>query len=540
MRSLRPSPRAILLRAACCGLALASVAGAQKTLDLQRPEVLEPEATGFEPLVVDGAIAALQRGPQRLVFSRPVARWEAGALADGRWLILAGGVERALDLYVFDPRDGSAGLPFGTSGGLRMPAMFNEGLGSWPLVETPHLFLFVVEQGEGCRFHAVDFSRGVPRSLAQQDLAPDVRGFDVQFDADSQRVAVGFTGDPARVEFAHPLAPLPVVTPQSVEFGQLQAGASAEREISLHNAGRRPLHWRVGCDGAAFSLDAPGEAVDRVLQPGARAMLRVRFMPLGLGVQSGVVRVYTAVAPGGVVSIAIRGESVLAVVGRDGEGSREPGVGPDPTETAPDRGGDPLTDPPAAVPDPRPPSLRALTTDDLGAVTTVRLDARRVWIGGRLALDPATYPRALWTNQSVECVVENVATGRRWVRPITQAGQLGLAVRAFAGELLRIGLRDVRTEPELLDLVRVAPRLVVDDDELVVLAAPGTRYWLQAFTKTEPERVVATWSGDTDTTGAARIPRAALPQFEVEVWWRVVESGRGAGVLVESAAVRLD
>lgn len=459
--------------------------------DFVRPVPFDPSEKGIVERGPPGKVEVLEIGDQRIVFSRAVRGWEIGELPGGRWVILAGGVDPGLDIYVFDPQRGEViGLPFHVTNGLRLSPTFANGAGAWPLFEVPHLFVLAVERRGRISCIAVDASRQVPRELASLDLPLSVSDFRVSFDATTEQVRVEFDGADAVLEFAHPLAPRLVVEPHHVSLGDLAPGEVRQVGFRLRNVGRRPLRIQPRVSGAGLSIDR-SDPID--IEAGGENGLMLTVRAPERGRVRGMVGVDSAVI-GASVSIAVRGR--VQVTAR---------TEPTSPEIAGDRPDDAtVPDELESVPDPAPDAtLEPFRRRELRGIAWWRLDADRVWVDATAALESRGSDRA-------RLVVRNRFTGGEVVAP--RAGR-ACVVDARAGDSLSVGVIDGTKESPFVTLCEVRPELRVEDGVCVVESAPNVPFFLllvEPAADGQPKRVLRSWRGVAGADGSARFSVAGL------------------------------
>ncbi|MCA8942385.1 MAG: hypothetical protein KDB80_07460 [Planctomycetes bacterium] len=510
----------------CSWLAWFALGGVLSAQGVVRPKPFDPRERGIEGRGPAGQVEVLAWGDQRIVLSRPVRAWEIAELGDGRWVILAGGVDPGLDIYLFDPRSGEViGLPFHVSDGLRLPPTFASGLGSWPLFELPSLFVLAVERRGRIRCLAVDASRQVPRELASLDLPMTVRDLRVSHDPETEQVRVEFDGADAVLEFVHPLAPRLLAEPRYVDLGDVPPGARVQRTIVVRNGGRRPL--RVGASATAGLELVGGGSLQ--IEPGEARELSLTVDVPASGSVRGSVRLDSPVV-GASVSIAVRG-SVVATAIPDGTKPPDPSTrsaGPDrrPTELQAGDG-----------------SARSNTLPVLGAELARSIELRRL-DRGRISAEGLA---AFWRDLEVasgrggadSLVLRNDDTGQ--VRSVARS-EPQLVLDAIVGDSLSVALARDGLMSAFLPLAVIRPSLRIERGTCAVRTAPNRSFLLCSVAIDErrrPVEVLAAVRGVADATGDARIAVSSIAVGSGPAHFVVAESARSPDRLAWSDVVTL-
>ncbi len=468
-------------------LAVASAASAQDRWPLSwGVAVLEP-GSGVRLLPndrLDGQIRQLLWTPpggdgestREVTLVRPVQDCVAAVTADGTGLIvLAGGITESLDLYLVD-RDQPGFYVLETFGGRRLPSSFNGGLGSWPLVEGPHVVLLAFEKERRLEFRALDFQGRIHSS---RTLPLEINGFTAAADLDSSELRVRFLPTEEELVFHHPLAPRLMLGQGVVEFGTLPVGGEVFREAELRNGGERDLRLGLSIEGDSFRID--GER-DLLVEPGRVARVRVGFRPQAGGNYEGrlVVRANSSNPD---AEITLRGAALDPVRATD--------VPPPPqpvrqvTET-PDRG----------VPDVNPVPARP----QVGALEIRAVAQDRVQVSGFLRSHP----------DGGDLEVELEAGARRARAPIGPEGGFSVSVEAFPGERLRLStVSGSGVRSPTVELGQVLPFLRRVGEELEIRTGPSRSFLLTAVVLDEDgqriQRMFAAWNGRSDAEGIARV-----------------------------------
>jgi hypothetical protein len=405
---------------------------------------------------------------------------EAGLLPEaGILVLLAGGVRpsESLDIYLAGA-DGRMHV-FETRGGARLPARFNEGLGSWPIAEGEHMILLAYQREGRIEFRATDLLGQLFAMRSYGPKEPVVTGMRAEADPLTNEVRVFFTGDPPPLLFPHPLAPRVELSPALVDFRVVGTGGSAGRELELHNVGSRPLLAELELEDGPFQVEG---ATVVELSPAARATIALRFRPVQAGPQQ--VRLYVhSNAANPRVAVTLRGEGAAAAARSESAVIQE-------------RPPEPKAQPPAS-PSP-PPAPRLLGT----AIETA--GKGRVRVAGVL-LAPA----------AVAQLRVRASNGRVALAHVDASGAFQVELQAGPGEVLHamaIGPGGKQSPERLLG--RVLPALTIPDGRLEVLGPPYGSFVLLSVVPApdgdSAELVLDAWEGVLGPDGKGRIDAGSL------------------------------
>jgi len=408
---------------------------------------------------------------------------EAGLLPEaGILVLLAGGVRpsESLDIYLVGA-DGRYRV-FETHGGARLPARFNDGLGSWPIVEDEHLILLAYQREGRIEFRATDLRGQLFAMRSYGPKEPVVTGMRAEADPLTNEVRVFFTGDPAPLLFPHPLAPRVELSPALVDFGVVGTGGSAGRELELHNVGSRPLQLaELELEDGPFQVEG---TTGVELAPAARTTIALRFRPVQAGPQQ--VRLYVhSNAANPRVAVTLRGEGAAAAARSEPVAVQE-------------RPPEPKAQPPAAPSASPPPAPRLLGT----AIETA--GKGRVRVAGML-LAPAAVAQL-----RVRASNGGVALAR-----VGASGAFQVELQAGPGDVLHamaIGPGGKQSPERMLG--RVLPALMTPDGRLEVLGPPYGSFVLLSVVPApdgdNAELVLDAWEGALGPDGRGRIDAGSL------------------------------
>lgn len=431
-------------------------------LDLRRPE------SGLEVLVQEGLCRRVTwrsgpgAQPMEVPLHPPVRDLEAGLHRDsGILVLLAGGVQANEPLTIHLLGRNGRRQVLDTSGGSRLPARFNDGLGSWPLVEGEHVVLLAYLRAGRIEFRALDLNGHLHAVRSFPTSGPTLSGFRAEADPVTSEVRVFFAGEPQPLVFPHPLAPRVELERSLLDFGRVVVGSTARATLEVRNTGGRPLQMDLELEAGPFQWI--GAAVVEV-PPGESLVGEVRFRPRNPGpVQERLV--LQSNAANGQVAVALRGEGGLA---------REP----EPPTTAPaPTGGEPAAEPraepagaapaPDVAPPPSHPTLR-MPPRVLG-LEIVPAGEGRVRVSGALAE----------SSQGAQIRLR-ASSGHRTVAEVAPAGAFAAELRATPGDGLFAAwtVWDGPPTREVL-LGRVLPFLVaVDGPGVEIRGWPGAPFTL--------------------------------------------------------------
>lgn len=287
--------------------------------------------------------------PLRLALGEPVTECRVGRTADGRCLaILAGGLQESLTISLVDLRSGASAV-FPTHGGRLLPGSFQDGLGSWPLLEEDGLVFFAFERDGRVLLRAVDWNGAV---YLATELSEGASGYAIRIQETTRRVHVDVRGG-APLSFLHPRAPRLEIVPQRPEFGLLAPGIPGRAQVLLRNAGGRPLDLEWTLRGAGFAIQEPAALR---LGPGQERAVRVEASAAAPGVLEGVLHVRAAAGLGW--DVPLRAEVVAATA-----------IEPAPRAEAPEAEAAAALPAPAPSPAPGRPRLAELSVDPLPGQT---------------------------------------------------------------------------------------------------------------------------------------------------------------------------
>jgi hypothetical protein len=412
-------------------------------------------------------------GEIKIPLEKPVTECAIGLVRGGKELVvLAGGVRSSLDLYLV--QDDGSFQRYATDGGRRLPRKFNDGAGSWPIVEGRHLLLFGYEKGAGIEFRALDFDG---RVLLERRVKASVEGFSVKSDPDRGEVRVEFGSGPKPSTIRHPLAPrLELSRWGLIDFLEVEVGSSSRQFLEVSNRGKRTLRLKIELSKRGFELKG---RLPEKLAPGKTHRLRIEFVPD----RSGAFDVGLKFIANGVVAehtVRLRGQGVAVkpptrVVGKPKKPPESPLRAPVVTaaEFHPRGGG------------------RTLVLGLIGSPPPERVVVR--------------------TSRGDERTVEVDGHGRFHASLVATAGS---AIRICA--VSRAGRRSTFTE-----FGAVPKMLTVDATSATVHCLPVETFLLTVRSKGE---VLKHWRGKADAWGRRRVPLSILgkrskggPQLTLEV-----------------------
>lgn len=423
--------------------------------------------------------------PVEVPLVHPVRDIEVGLLPEaGILVLLAGGVRagESLDLYLADA-DGRLYV-FHTRGGARLPARFNDDLGSWPIAEGEHLILFAYQNGNRIEFRATDLRGQLYAVTTYGPKQPAVTGMRAEADPVTSQVRVFFTGDPEPLVFPHPLAPRVLLSSALLDFGAVTTGSAATAPLELRNSGGRRLVAELELAEGPFQLASPAVVE---IAPGGAATVAVRFRPAHAGAQQAHLMVHSNGANPRVMA-TLRGEGTMATA------RGEPGQ-PEPAAPVP-AGEVPAADL-APVPPPAP-RLLGTSIEPLGN--------GQVRISGVL-LGPA----------GVQQLRVRASSGRLAQAQVGESGAFQVEITAGPGETLHavaIGTTGLgSTEREV---GRVLPALLQTSGRLEVRGPPGGSFTLLSVVPSwdgeGADLVLDAWQGSLGPDGTGRIDPGSLGQ----------------------------